>query len=184
MPHTPHNPPSPPPLHPWADLKKTILYRVKTLCLLENLCVRKWLIKFLISLQMIAVFLIWPYSLVISRQSPAAKVRLVVKPTIIASLSACKKVAQSINSFLKCSIKILPIFDHAHPKQLEVIFTCPEFVLTFEKSVYSVYLFFRYSQCWSPVSRVLKPTWLYPHKSFLINFDFHKFNFFFFFGTC
>ena len=130
---------------------------------------------------MIAVFLIWPYSLVISRQSPAAKVRLVVKPTIIASLSACKNVAQSINSFLKCSIKILPIFDHAHPKQLEVIFTCPEFVLTFEKSVYSVYLFFRYSQCWSPVSRVLKPTWLYPHKSFLINFDFHKFNFFFFF---
>ena len=104
-----------------------------------------------------------------------------VKPSIIASLSACKKVAQSINSFLKHSINISPIFDHAYPKHLEVNFTCPEFVSTFEKSVYSFYLFFRYSQCWSPVSRVLKPTWLYPHKSFLINFDFHKFNFFFFF---
>ena len=179
-PHPPQPPPSPPPLHPWADLKKTILYRVKTLCLLENLCVRKWLVKFLISLQMIAVFLIWPYSLVISRQSPAAKVRLVVKPTIIASLSACKKVAQSINSFLKYSINISPVFDHAHPKQLEVIFTCPEFVSTFEKSVYSFYSFFRYSQCWSPVSRVLKPTWPYPPKSFSINFNCHKF----FFGTC
>ena len=118
-------------------------------------------IKFLISLEMIAVFLIWPYFLGISRQSPAAKVRLVVKPTIIASLSACKKVAQSINSFLKYSINILPISDHAHPKQ-QVIFTCPEFVSTFEKSVYSFYLFFRYSQCWSPVSRVLKPTSPYP----------------------
>ena len=55
-----------------------------------------------------------------------------VKSTIIALLSACEKVAQSINSFLKCSINISPIFDHAHPKQLEVIFTCPEFVSTFE----------------------------------------------------
>ena len=42
------------------------------------------------------------------------RVRLVVKPTIIASLSACKKVAQSINSFLKYSINISPVFDHDH----------------------------------------------------------------------
>ena len=101
-----------------------------------------------------------------------------VKPSIIASLSACKKVAQSINSFLKNSINISPIFDHAYPKHLEVNFTCPEFVSTFEKSVYSFYSFFRYSQCWSPVSRVLKPTRPYPPKSFSINFNFHKFNFF------
>ena len=107
-------------------------------------------------------------------------VRLVVKWTIIASLSACKEVAQSINSILKYSINISPIFDDAHPKQLEVIFTWPEFVSTFEKSVYSFYSFFRYSQCWSPVSRVLKPTRPYPPKSFSINFNFHKFNFFFF----
>ena len=106
------------------------------------------------------------------------RVRLVVKPTIIASLSACQKVAQSIYSFLKYSINISPVFDHAHPKQLEVIFTCPEFVSTFEKSVYYFYSFFRYSQCWSPVSRVLKPTRPYPPKSFSINFNFHKFNFF------
>ena len=98
---------------------------------------------------------------------------------IIASLSACKKVAQSINSFLKYSIYISLVFDNAHPKQLEVIFTCPEFVLTFEKSVYSFYSFFRYSQCWSPVSRVLKPTRPYPPKSFSVNFNFHKFNIFF-----
>ena len=101
-----------------------------------------------------------------------------VKPTIIASLSACKKVVQSINSFLKCSVNIPPTFDHVHPKQLEVIFTCPEFALTFEKSVYSFYSFFRYSLCWSPESRVLKPTWPYRPKSFSINFNFHKFNFF------
>ena len=106
------------------------------------------------------------------------RVKLVVKPIIIASLSACKKVAQSINSFLKHSINISPIFDHAYPKHLEVNFTCPEFVSTFEKSVYSFYSFFRYSQCWSPVSRVLKPTRPYPPKSFSINFNFHKFNFF------
>ena len=48
-----------------------------------------------------------------------------VKPSIIASLSACKKVAQSIISFLKHSINILPIFDHTYPKHLEVNFTCP-----------------------------------------------------------
>ena len=89
-----------------------------------------------------------------------------------------QKVAQSINSFLKCSINISPIFDYAHRKQLEVIFSCPEFVSTFEKSVYSFYSFFRYNQCWSPVSRVFKPTWPYPTKSFSINFNFHKFNFF------
>ena len=106
------------------------------------------------------------------------RVRLVVKQTIIASLSACKKVAQSINSLLKYSINISPVFDHAHPKQLEVIFTCPEFGSTFEKSVYSFYLFFRYSQCWSPVPRVLKPTRPYPPKCFSIKFNFHKFNFF------
>ena len=83
-----------------------------------------------------------------------------------------KKVAQSSNSFLKHGINILPIFYHAYSKHLEVNFTCPEFVSTFEKSVYSFYLFFRYSQCWSPVSRVLKPTWPYPPKSFSINFQF------------
>ena len=63
-------------------------------------------------------------------------------------------------------------------KQLEVIFTCTEFVSTFEKSIYSFYLFFRYSQFWSPVSRVLKPTKPYPPKRFSININFHKFNFF------
>ena len=102
-----------------------------------------------------------------------------VKPKIIiASLSACKKVAQSINSFLKYSINISPVFDHVHPKQLKVILTCPEFESTFEKSVYYFYSFFRYSQCWSPVSSVLKPTRPYPPKSFSINFNLHKFNFF------
>ena len=106
------------------------------------------------------------------------RVRLVVEPTIIASLSACKKVPQSINSFLKYSINISPVFDHVHPKQLKVIFTCPEFESTFEKSVYYFYSFFRYSQCWSPVSSVLKPTRPYPPKSFSINFNLHKFNFF------
>ena len=68
-----------------------------------------------------------------------------------------QKIAQSINSFLIYGINTSPIFDHAYPKHLEV-FTCPEFVSTFQKSVYFFYSFFRYSQCWSPVSRVLKPT--------------------------
>ena len=56
--------------YPWAAPKKPILYRVKIFYLLENLFVGKWLIEFLISLEIIAVFLIWSYSLVISRQSP------------------------------------------------------------------------------------------------------------------
>ena len=100
------------------------------------------------------------------------RVKLMVKPSIIASLSACKKVAQSINSFLIYDINTSSIFDHAYPKHLEVVFTCPEFVSTFQKSVYSFYSFFRYSQCWSPVSRVLKPSRPYPPKRFSINFQF------------
>ena len=73
--------------------------------------------------------------------------KLMVKPSIIVSLSACKKVAQSINSFLKYGVNILPIFDHSSPKHLEVNFTFPEFVSTYEKSVCSFNLFLRYSGC-------------------------------------
>ena len=58
------------------------------------------------------------------------------------------------------------------PKTFRSKFYLPEFVSTFQKSVYSFHLFFRYSQCWSPVSRVLKPTRPYRPKSFSINFQF------------
>ena len=54
-------------------------------------------------------------------------------------------------------------------KNLEVSFTCPEFVLTFEKSLHSFYLFFRYSQCWSPVSQA---HFTIPTQKFSINFQF------------
>ena len=57
--------------------------------------------------------------------SQRCKIKSVVQPTIIASLLACKKVAQTVNSCLKYSINILPITDHAHSKHLEVTFTCP-----------------------------------------------------------
>ena len=47
-----------------------------------------------------------------------------------------------------------PIFDQVHPKISEITFNFPEFAPAFKKSVYSIDTFLRYSQFWSPVTRL------------------------------
>ena len=47
-----------------------------------------------------------------------------------------------------------PIFDQVHPQISEITFNFPEFAPAFKKSVYSIDPFLRYSQFWSPVTRL------------------------------
>ena len=48
-----------------------------------------------------------------------------------------------------------PIFDHAHTKIFEITSSFPEFAEACKTSVHSIYSFLRYSQCLSPVTRLL-----------------------------
>ena len=81
------------------------------------------------------------------------RVRLVLWPKIIASLSACKKWAQMINSFLRYSLfycpmtwVATPIFDHCHSKTIEVVFSFPEAATACKISFYHINSFLKCSQ--------------------------------------
>ena len=51
----------------------------------------------------------------------------------------------------------MAIFDHAHPKIIEITFSFPDVVPACKKSVDSICSFLRYSQFWSPVTRLDTP---------------------------
>ena len=51
----------------------------------------------------------------------------------------------------------MPIFDQAHPKIIEITFSFLEFAPPYKKSVHSINSFLRYSQFWSPLTRLDTP---------------------------
>ena len=74
--------------------------------------------------------------------------------------------------------KTTHIFDHQSPKIIKETFSFPEFVSTYEQSVYSITCFFRYSQFQSPETRVPTPIFDHAHpiffKQLLISMNLHQ----------
>ena len=72
------------------------------------------------------------------------------------------------------------IFDHTHLKIIEATFSFPDFVTTLKKSAYAICAFLRYSQFYSPVTRLATPIFDQTH----LKFFWWTFNLFEFVSTC
>ena len=69
-----------------------------------------------------------------------------------------------------------PLFDQAHPKTIEIIFSFPEFALACKKSVHLIYSFLRYSPFYSPVTSLITPIFDHVHPKILwLTFNFCEF---------
>ena len=64
----------------------------------------------------------------------------------------------------------MAVFDDVHPKIIESVFSFPEFVPTYEKSVYSICSFLRYTQFWNPATRLVTPIFDHDLKNFQVTF--------------
>ena len=72
----------------------------------------------------------------------------------------------------------MPIFDHLHPITIKVTFRFPEFVSVCKKAICSIVSYFRYSQFWSAVTRVVTPIFDHIHPNIfnkiLISMSLHQ----------
>ena len=81
--------------------------------------------------------------------------------------------SSSIHQFiLETQHKYFAHFWPCLPKTFRSKFYLPWICINIWKISLLLLLVFRYTQCWGPLSRMLKPTWPYPPKSFSINFQF------------
>ena len=73
-------------------------------------------------------------------------------------------------------LNVHPIFDQAHPKIIEITFCFPDFAPPCKKSVHVINSLLRYSQFYSPVTRLVTPISGQAHpKSFRSTFNLCKF---------
>ena len=70
----------------------------------------------------------------------------------------------------------MPILDQTHPKIIEITFCFPEFAPPCKESVHSINSFLRYSQFYSPMTRLATPISGHPHpKMFWSTFNLCEF---------
>ena len=70
----------------------------------------------------------------------------------------------------------MPIFDHTHPRIIEITFSFPEFAPVCKKEVHSINSFLRYSQFKSPMTRLATPISNHAHsKDFWLTFSLSEF---------
>ena len=73
---------------------------------------------------------------------------------------------------------VMPIFDNAHPKIIEITFSFPEFATACKnlQTVHFIYSFLRYSQFLSPVTRLATPNFFFNPLLIYVNLHPHAKN--------